>query len=252
MQVTNYLDRIKAVKQNEPNLEYLSHLQKQHVINVPFENLDILNRKPLSLEEDELYKKIVHAQRGGVCYELNGLFYYLLKELGFNPSFMAASVFLSGRWTFDSSHLLIIVPIENKEYVVDVGFGGNCPRIPVPTTGEEVEDSDGHYRVKKDETEPFVYLQKKTHDTWDTLFRYRPTEKWDLEKILPSCILTETSPESIFNKMYFLSKVTEDGRVTLLGDSLIIVKGKDITKEKLDDEDVTRVANQEFHEIFGC
>lgn len=41
----------------------------------------------------------------------------------------------------------MVVPVDNKEYLVDVGLGGKCPRIPVPMSGEEVIDSDWNYRV---------------------------------------------------------------------------------------------------------
>jgi len=248
MNLTNYLHRIQAVKQDERNLAYLSHLQKQHVLNIHFENLDILNKKPLSLSRDCLYKKIILNQHGGVCYELNGLFYHLLKELGFTPSLMAGTVYGgNGAWALENGHLFIIVPLENKEYLVDVGFGGNCPRLPIPLSGEEVRDSDGMYRVKKDKTLSLFYLQKKTDSEWETQYRFEtPSNRWNLDNIYPLCVLTETSPESKFNKMYFLSRVTEEGRITLLGNTLIIVKGKEKTKVTLEEYEISEAVQRYF------
>lgn len=248
MNVRKYLDRIQAVKKDELNLKYLSHLQKQHVLNVHFENLDILNKKPLSLRTEALYKKIVLDQHGGVCYELNGLFYYLIKELGFKPYLMAGTVYVgNGVWALENAHMFIVVPIENKEFLVDVGFGGNSPRLPVPISGEEVIDSDGIYRIKRDEAQSLFYLQKKTDDEWETQYRFEtPSNKWNLDTIHPICVLTETSPESMFNKVYFLSRVTEEGRVTLLGNSLIIVEGREKTKEKLEEHKIAEAARRHF------
>ena len=77
--IREYLDHIQAEEKDELNLSFLSHLQKQHVLTVPFENLDILKKKPLSLQTEALYQKIVQNRRGGVCYELNGSFYHLIK-----------------------------------------------------------------------------------------------------------------------------------------------------------------------------
>lgn len=63
-------------------------------------------------------------------------------------------------------------------------------------------------------------------------------------------MLTETSPKSKFNKMYFLSRVTEEGRITLLGNTLIIVKGrektKEKTKEKIEDHEIPEAVQRYF------
>jgi N-hydroxyarylamine O-acetyltransferase len=248
MNIRKYLERIHAVKKDNPDLDYLSHLQKQHMLNVPFENLDIMNKKPLSLNTEDLYKKIVLEQHGGVCYELNGLFSHLLKELGFKPYLMAGTVYSgNGAWSLENGHLFIIVPLENKEYLVDVGFGGNCPRLPVPISGEEMMDSDEVYRVKRDETEALFYLQKKTDSEWETQYRFEtPLKKWNLDSIHPICVLTETSPESKFNKVYNFSRVTEEGRITLLGNTLIIVNGREKTKEKLEEHEIAEAARRYF------
>jgi len=248
MNIDNYLDRIHALRKDELNHDYLSHLQKQHVLNVHFENLDIMNKKPLSLSPEILYKKMVLDENGGVCYELNGLFYHLLKELGFRPYLMAGTVHKgNGNWALENGHLFNIVPLEDNEYLVDVGFGGNCPRLPVPISGEEVIDSDGNYRVKKDEAQSLFYLQKKTDSKWETQYRFEtPSDKWNLDTIYPVCVLTETSPESKFNKMYFLSRVTEEGRITLVGNTLIIVKGREKTKVKLKEHEIAEEVQRYF------
>lgn len=248
MNLQKYLNRIQAERRNEVSLEYLSHLQKQHVLNVHFENLDIISQKPLSLQLEGLYKKIVLNQQGGVCYELNGLFYHLLKELGFKPYLMAGTVYVgNGVWALENAHMFIIMPLEGKEYLIDVGFGGNSSRQPIPLTGEEVIDSDGIYRVLTDETQSQFYLQKKSDGEFETLYRFEtPSKRWNLETIHPICVLTETAPESMFNKMYFLSRVTENGRITLLGNTLIIVNGKEKIKQTLEDHEITETARRYF------
>ncbi|MFG0211868.1 arylamine N-acetyltransferase [Brevibacillus porteri] len=248
MDTQKYLEHINAERRSELSLDYLSHLQKQHVLHVHFENLDILAKKPLSLREEDLYQKIVHAKKGGVCYELNGIFYFLLKELGFAPYLMAGTVYVgNGVWALENAHLFNIVPLDNEEYLVDVGMGGNSPRLPVPISGGEVVDSDGVYRVYKDETNSLYYLQKKTDEEWENQYRFEtPSHQWNLENIHPICVLTETSPESMFNKMYFLSRVTENGRITLLGNTLIIVNGKEKTKEKLERHEIEETARRYF------
>ena len=75
MKTEKYLNRIDAEQFDfVPNLENLKYLQRRHLLNIPFENLDIHWKKPIDLKGESLYQKIVENKRGGFCYELNGLF----------------------------------------------------------------------------------------------------------------------------------------------------------------------------------
>ena len=69
-----YLARIGAERPAAPTAEALRGLQVAHVLRVPFEILDIVIGRPISLELPAMYDKIVVRRRGGFCYELNGLF----------------------------------------------------------------------------------------------------------------------------------------------------------------------------------
>ncbi|MCR8642702.1 arylamine N-acetyltransferase [Paenibacillus sp. N1-5-1-14] len=191
--------------------------------------------------------------RGGVCYELNGLFHHLLQELGYEAHLMAGTVFVAANqtWALENAHLLMKVSLKTQDYLVDFGFGGSCPRVPVPINGEAVVDRDGNYRVTKDETETYYYLQKDSGEGWEILYRFSTAlTAWDLEQIHPYCVATETAPETSFTKGYFLSRVTEDGRITLLGNTLITVKGNDKFKEKLENPQIEEAARRYFELII--
>lgn len=161
MNIKNYLTRIGITENVENNLEGLSLLQQNHVTHVPFENLDILQGTPLSLNPTRLYEKIVIRRRGGVCYELNGLFHALLHELGFDVSMRAATVYLNGSWVKEGTHLINIVRIHGEDYLVDVGFGGNTPSKPIPLSGQEVNSVNALYRVRLEEQNTWVLEKKK-------------------------------------------------------------------------------------------
>lgn len=60
-----------AVEPTEDCLEALHHAQ---VYTIPFENFDILLGRGSSLDIETLFDKLVHHQRGGYCFELNGLY----------------------------------------------------------------------------------------------------------------------------------------------------------------------------------
>lgn len=248
VEIKKYLDRIQAADPYELSLNDLAHLQKQHILNVYFENLDILNQQSLSLDKENLYHKLIINERGGVCYELNGSFFYLLEEVGFKPYLMTGTVYTgSGEWALENSHMFLIVPVDGKEYLVDVGFGGNCPRLPVPLSGEEVRDYDGYYRIMYDKPQDLFCLQKKTEEEWEIQYRFdTPSPKWNFENIQPICVRTETSPESNFNKGYFFSRATEEGRITLIGNKLIILDHQEKTKKSLEEHEIAEAARHYF------
>ncbi|WP_134704260.1 arylamine N-acetyltransferase [Ammoniphilus sp. YIM 78166] len=246
MKVVEYLHHIQAEERASRDLDYVSYLQRCHVLRIYFENWDILNRIPLSLKEEDLIEKLVHRRRGGVCYELNGLFYLLLKELGYDVVLTLGTVLQrDGNWALEDGHMFIIVVWEHEEYLVDVGFGGHSPRLAVPLDGREVRDTDGDYRVIREGN--MLYLQKKTEAEWFILYRFEKGRKaWTLTDIEPICVLTETSPQSIFNRMIFFSRVYENGRVTLLGDTLIEVENDHMEKRKLVGEEIKEAAKRYF------
>src|ERR1700751_1035456 len=76
----------------DPTAETLSRLHLAHLYTVPFENLDIHLGRRITCEEERFFHKIVDLRRGGFCYELNGAFASLLRELGFRVTLLSARV----------------------------------------------------------------------------------------------------------------------------------------------------------------
>ena len=83
MNLHQYLQRIDYKGSLKPSLKTLANLQKQHLLHIPFENLDIAAGVPIELDINRIYKKVIMNKRGGFCYELNRLFCELLTQLGF-------------------------------------------------------------------------------------------------------------------------------------------------------------------------
>ena len=124
MNIPTYTQRIHYTGSLQPTLEVLRALHKAHMLAVPFENLDIHLGRPLSLEPETLYHKIVEEKRGGFCYELNGLFAFLLKEMGFTVDLLSAQVKSQNGFGAPFDHLLLLVHLE-EDWLVDVGFGAS-------------------------------------------------------------------------------------------------------------------------------
>ena len=97
MEIDAYLGRIGYSGPRTPTAETLRQLHRAHMFAVPFENLDIPLGNPIALSLPAFYAKIVERRRGGFCYELNGLFGWLLEQLGFRIVRLSAGVYGGGQ-----------------------------------------------------------------------------------------------------------------------------------------------------------
>lgn len=132
MDVAAYLARIGAARPVAPTSAALAALNRAHVQSVPFEDYDIHTGVAISLDPDAVERKIVDRHRGGYCYELNGLFGALLRELGFAVTLIGAfDLHENGTRGPETEHLRLLVDAVDGSWVVDVGNGARWPE-PVP------------------------------------------------------------------------------------------------------------------------
>jgi N-hydroxyarylamine O-acetyltransferase len=128
MDVAAYLTRIGTARPAAPTSAALTALHRAHVRSVPFEDYDIHIGIAISLELDALERKIVHRRRGGYCYELNGLFGALLRELGFAVTLVGAfALDDDGTRGPEAEHARLLVDAVDGGWIVDVGNGAGWP-----------------------------------------------------------------------------------------------------------------------------
>ena len=111
MDIKQYLQRINYDGPINTNADTLKKLCDCHTKNVPFDVLDMFGgqRKVLSLEK--IYHDIVVNKRGGFCYETNGLFCWLLREIGFNVDILQSQAYIHSKKEFLSEfdHMCLMV-----------------------------------------------------------------------------------------------------------------------------------------------
>src|SRR5690349_21279326 len=118
-----YLRRIGYTGPTETTPEVLRKVHRAHMLAVPFENLDIGIGRTIVCEEGSFVHKIVEERRGGFCYELNGAFAALLRQLGFRVTLLSARVARpDGSCSPEFDHLALRVDLE-QPWLADVGFG---------------------------------------------------------------------------------------------------------------------------------
>lgn len=249
MDIQAYLSRIGMA--NTPvthTYAFLARLQWQHICTVPYENLDILNGIPLSLDADALYDKIVTRHRGGYCFELGGALSALLKEMGFSvTNYMAR--FLKNETNIPvRRHRVIAVECEGKRYICEVGIGQNAPRVPLLLEeGIEQEAMGECYRFIR---EPFLgwVLYEKKEGEWRRYYSFTEEEQLDIDYIQPS-FYCEKHPDSPFHQSVMVAIKTPTGRCAINGRDYKVFAGDSLVsmEENVSDERLYTL----LREVFG-
>jgi len=217
-----YLKRINYSGGRDVSIETLNGLHTQHVMNVPFENIDGFNKKPISLELDVLFEKIVTKIRGGYCFEMNGLFSFVLETLGFHVSNHFARVWKDGFEQVGKTHQVLLVEIDGDYWLSDVGFGGNGPLSPILIKeGIEQEHFGRSHRIIVDPTFGYV-LEYKIKDMFQPVYAFSEEKSYPSDYVIANHY-TSTHPSCLFTQSLVCTKPTADGRITLFDSKLKIV-----------------------------
>ncbi len=216
-----YLERIGIGSDDLPaNEETLRRLQHNHLLSVPFENLDINWKRPIAIDIKRFFHKIVTARRGGFCYELNGLFSELLRSLGFETKLVSGRVYNGSGHGPEFDHAAIIVSIGDNEYLADVGFGDFVVEPLRFLLDVEQVDASGNFMIRRFDGE-YLEIVKREGDEWASqyIFTDTPRALSDFEEM---CAYQQYSADSHFTKGALCSILTGNGRKTLTDKKLII------------------------------
>jgi N-hydroxyarylamine O-acetyltransferase len=251
MDIQAYLARIQYLTPIKPDVQTLQGLHLAHMQNVPFENLDIGLKRPILLTEEALWNKIVLQKRGGFCYELNGLFAWLLKQIGFEVTYLNARVFnREGELGINFDHLALLVNIPNKSarWLADVGFGDS---FNGPLNFDEREEQvQGLRAYRLDQTiEGFITWQKNYDGLWERQYFFDLQPRSFPTDYEPACSYHQTSPESSFTRGSIISKATPDGRVSLENKHLILTKNGQRSVRPLQGEAEYRSLLKEYFDV---
>jgi N-hydroxyarylamine O-acetyltransferase len=245
MNTAEYLSRIGFEGEPSADLATLKPLQRLHLLAVPFENLDIHWKRPIVLDTEKFFDKIVTKRRGGFCYELNGLFNELLRSLGFKTRLVSARVFNNGVHGPEFDHAAIIVTIDEDQYLVDVGFGAFTAEPFRFVLGEKQHDANGIFVVRKfDDT--YIEVAKLDENEWRSEYIFTDVAR-ELVEFSEMCDFQQYSPESHFTKRKLCSIMTPNGRKTLTDSTyLVTTNGKKLETPVISDAEFYSLLATEF------
>jgi N-hydroxyarylamine O-acetyltransferase len=220
MDIQRYLSRIKFEGSLSTDLITLKKLHRQHLLHVPFEDLDIHFDRRFDLEPINVYHKIVIAGRGGFCYEVNSLFNDLLKTAGFKTRIISGHVINDkGVPGPEYDHMAIVVEL-GKNYIVDVGFGDLFIE-PLEMSDHIQFDGRNYFQIKRENDEYSIWMSPTDLDLdFRKKYIFTLTEV-PIRLFEEPCYEKQTNPDSHFVKNTICTKITDLGRITIYNDKFI-------------------------------
>jgi N-hydroxyarylamine O-acetyltransferase len=250
MDIRTYLERIGYDKPVRLEAESLFGLHRAHLLTVPFENLDIHLGTPVQLTEQALWEKIILHKRGGFCYELNGMFAWLLREIGFEVTYLNGRVYNSegerGQ-EFDHLTLLVRLPTSEQYWLADVGFGDSFFEPLRFEHNSEQAQGLRTYRLDP-ATNGYDLLRGDFEGKWDRQYFFDLQPRNFPADYETACSYHQTSPKSSFTQARVISLATPDGRITLDSKFLTITTNGKRIRRKLKGE---REFQEYLKEYFG-
>ncbi|PUZ30181.1 N-hydroxyarylamine O-acetyltransferase [Chitinophaga costaii] len=230
MNLEKYLSRIHYTGEIKPDLATLQELQRLHVLHVPFEDIDIYCGIPIVLSPKKFFQKIVIDQRGGYCYEVNELFYHLLRAVGFTVRRISGRLVSGPRYGPEFDHLAICVTLDDQQWLVDVGYGDFALQPLAITPGLVQHDGHTEYVITDGivvDGQSYYQVSKWSHAKQkfspDFIFSLIPRPLFNFE---PMNRWKQTAPESKYRQTLICSLPVNGGRVSLVGNKLVRTHGQ--------------------------
>lgn len=241
MHVGRYLNRIGVSGPLAPDLDSLRVLHRAHLRTIAYENLDVQLGRPVTIEIPAIYEKIVERGRGGWCYEMNGIFGWALKELGFHVTRATGAVMREmGGEACVANHLVLRVELAEGLYLADVGFGDG-PIDPI------------HIVPGKFTAHGFAFDLAQVDEDWWRLtnhprggarsfdFNLAPADE---SRFAAKCHFLQSDPGSMFVQNAVCQRYTAEGLVILRGRVLRHIVGTTSSDRLLNSAD-------EFMAVLG-
>jgi N-hydroxyarylamine O-acetyltransferase len=192
MDLHSYFKRIGYTGHPGVDLETLTTIHHQHLLSIPYENLDVQLGRAMDLDLSRIYTKLVDQRRGGWCYEMNGLLEWALSDIGFDVMRMNAGVMRADRGDEAmGNHLVLCVQLE-QPWLADTGLGDG-PVRPYPLVEHAGEAEGFSYRVEHCEFWRVHNYPGSNVSSFD--FYYQPADEALFER---KCQWLSTDPESPF------------------------------------------------------
>lgn len=247
MDLQAYLDRIGFAGEARPDLATLRALHRAHMQAIPYDSLDVQFGRPVSLDPETAFEKIVVRGRGGWCYEMNGLFGAVLAQVGFKVTRMAGAAMREQRGDFmQASHLVLLVEaadLPNGPWIADVGFGDG-PLEPFPLLEGPLSFDGYDFRLEVLDDRWWRFHNHEFGGAKSFDFRVEPADPAALQE---KCDWLHDDPNSPFVQNLICQRYRGGQIVQLLGRSLRRIEGRQRQERLIESpEDLVQVLAVDF------
>ena len=206
MKLTDYLARVHFSGSPRPDLATLRQLHHLHLRHIPYENADVQLGTPLNFDIDRIFDKLVHARRGGWCYEMNGLLGWALDAIGFSVRRMSGAVNRASEGDRQlGNHLLLEVDL-GEPWLADVGLGDGL-REPVPIREGKWRQRGLTYRLER-LPDGYWRFHNHAHSAVTSFdFRHAAADETELSN---KCGWLQSAPESPFRMVFIAQRFGAD------------------------------------------
>ncbi|HEX8109854.1 MAG TPA: arylamine N-acetyltransferase [Kofleriaceae bacterium] len=231
MDLDRYFERIGWRGARGAGDDVLAGLYAHHLRAIPFENLDVLLGRRVQIDLPALEAKLVHARRGGYCYEHATLFAAVLRALGFEVhTHSARVVMVRSRDEAPRTHMFL----TSGRWLLDIGFGGPAPLSPVLLDGTP----SGDHRFVRDGADHA--LEARAADgSWRRLW-VSSLERDILIDFEMANHFTSTHPSSPFTQRLMGQAFTPAGKVAVANRDVTIIEHGQTRTSVLADRDELR------------
>lgn len=223
-----YFARIGYAGPRAPTLPVLHALTGAHAQSIPFENVDVLLGRPIRLEPDALFAKLVTARRGGYCFEQNGLFMAVLARIGFAVRPLGARVRLGHpdrRVPTPLTHLVLEVTIDGEAWVTDVGVGSASLTAALRLVAG-IEQPTPHETRRLVRDDGRWYHQILRGGEWIDVYGFSGEAMPFVDRTVANWY-TSTHPESKFRRDLGVALARPDGKRVTLANRELTFRARD-------------------------
>jgi N-hydroxyarylamine O-acetyltransferase len=229
-----YLAFTGAARPAELTFDALAALQSAHLCAIPFENLDALLDRPVSLEYDALAAKLLSGERGGYCFEHNVLFAGALTALGYGVELLAGRIVVGQTHARPRTHLALRVRLDGGPVLSDVGFGRTALRGPVRMAPGVVQPLGAHYEARLVPVEEELLLQLRPNGEeaeWEDQYLLAPHAQ-----LMPDFVMANywvsTHPAATMKERVLVLRSLPDGKRSIGGHRLTIDEpGRQVSRD---------------------
>jgi N-hydroxyarylamine O-acetyltransferase len=218
-----YFNRINLDVPTDISIDTLADIHFAHASNIAYDMLDVFLGIEPSFDMQQIGDKLISGRRGGGCTQMNGLLAVVLETLGFSVRRSLSAVSREDGSMNLSTHMVLLVRVDDEEWICDVGFGYRGFLYPLRLLhNAQVVQGVHEYRVQRVGTSVWG-IQYRRGVQWINLYILRDA-CYGAHEFVVGQFFNAYSPLSPFKNNLVCARPSLQGGCYLINDVLVSVQ----------------------------